>query len=82
MEQRVNSKNLCWRVGDGQSISIKCDAWIPRIPGFQCKWCALSSEDQRTVNLMITGGEWNEVAVRQLFPFFEAEAILNIQLST
>lgn len=74
-------KGLCWRVGDGKSISIKTDAWIPGITGFRSKMCFNQNNTTKVESLITRSGEWDEDAVRQSFPIFEAEAILDIHLN-
>lgn len=50
-------KRLCWRVENGNSISITRDAWIPGLPGFRSPTCAISSEVPKVASLISSAGE-------------------------
>ena len=71
-----------WRVGDGKSISLKHDNWIPHSPtGVIYPICPLL-EDQ-SVNFLFTedGRSWDEAAVRTFFNDNDTTHILDISIS-
>lgn len=74
-------KGLCWRVGDEKLISVKDDHWIPKLPGFKSNIGYLASSSDKASTLMNGHDNWDEDAIRNLFPPVAAEAILDIQLS-
>jgi hypothetical protein len=59
---------LVWRIGDGTSIKVHEDNWIPR-SGAQCPLGQREEECPRLVSEFIVpeGGAWNEEMVRQHF---------------
>lgn len=71
-------KGLCWRVVDGNNISIIFDPWIP---GFRSRVNSVTDSTACVAGLISSRGSWNEVAVRQTFSPFEAEAVLDIVLT-
>lgn len=69
-------------MGNGKSISIRNDAWIPGVPGFKSMLCTMSSDSPKVDSLISRAGEWDVPAVRNAFPSIVAEAILDIHLSS
>ncbi|XP_075498859.1 uncharacterized protein LOC142537187 [Primulina tabacum] len=74
-------KGLCWRVGNGQGILAKQDPWIPTLPSFHCQGNDLLDDNAKVGNFITSSGSWNETLVRQHFPPYEAEDILNVPLN-
>ena len=71
-----------WQVGDGISINIATDSWIPGVPDFKPDANTSLPQDMVKVSDLISyTGVWNEGLVRQVFTPNEASAILAIPLS-
>ena len=73
---------LIWRIGNGLSVDIWKDPWIPSIEGFKVQslrqaWCPLF----KVAHLMNHNPKrWNEELIRVLFQDNEANAIPEIPL--
>lgn len=74
-------RGLCWRVGNGKSISVISDPWIPGIAGFRSNHSAISNHSTKVDTLINTNGMWNESLIRFLFIPVEAESIMDITLN-
>ncbi|KAK6147624.1 hypothetical protein DH2020_018536 [Rehmannia glutinosa] len=78
--KQILEEGLCWKVGNGESIEIFKDKWIPsrRQP-----WSnpSVSNTQVTKVSELICQGVWNEQLVSQLFPDFLAKEICAIPLS-
>ncbi|XP_017979793.1 PREDICTED: uncharacterized protein LOC18594299 [Theobroma cacao] len=81
--QQLIRKGAIWRVGDGQSISVLNDVWIPyespRLLSFPNQLIDEEMKvseliDQRTMT-------WNDVKITEISPPYECELILSIPLS-
>ena len=74
-------KGVVWRVGNGNSIQILRDNWIPRQSGLMVKSLKTWSRI-RWVNQLILPQtrEWNVPLINQLFYRFDAEEICKIKL--
>ena len=81
--QAVVEKGRCWRVGNGKSIQIGKDSWLPSksytriLSPLTASWASGKVNDLIVEEL----GEWNSAIVRQLFWPEEADLILSIPLS-
>jgi hypothetical protein len=77
---KLLEKGILWRVGDGKTIRMTKDCWLPN-----CHMLLkpnLSLSDELIVSYLIDEekGGWNETVVRECFKQAEAEKILNIPL--
>lgn len=74
---------LCWRIGDGKSVCIREDKWLPKIPtarlispaGSLPQSCKVSELIEEEAHL------WRSDLIRSEFLSFEASMILRIPLS-
>lgn len=64
------------RVGDGKSVVVYSDKWLPRPHTFKLVSPKLLPEDMRVAELIDRGGCWNEQLIRQKFLPVDAELIL------
>jgi hypothetical protein len=72
-------KGMISRIGDGRSIQILRDQWIPRDSGL--KVTALKKNTRlRWVNQLIGTKSWNTDKVSELFLDHDAQAILAIEI--
>ena len=69
-------KGLIWRVGDGASIRIWEDEWLPRDNLHRSRGASLLSRVEELIDPTI--GSWDEVLVRETFWEEDAECILCI----
>jgi len=76
-------EGLIWRVGDGRSIKIWGDRWLPTPVTHAVQTPINSMEDTSMVEKLIDKEQsgWNSTLVRHIFSPDEAEVILNIPLS-
>ncbi|XP_075515903.1 uncharacterized protein LOC142550711 [Primulina tabacum] len=73
------TKGIRWRVGNGKKIQTFSDIWIP---GVRDPLHDLSDQEHfKSVNKLIQQGSWNETVIRQIFPSYIAEEVLNIPLA-
>ena len=79
--KEVIIKGSRWRVGDGESVFVATDKWIPRNRDFGLVDPPLIPEDMRVADLKSHDGEWNEALVRVMFGKEDADAILAIPSS-
>lgn len=76
-------KGLIWRVGNGKSIQIQRDQWIPRNEGLKSAKFIRRSR-LRWVNQLINSEskEWDKELIENIFFPFDAEEILKIKIPT
>lgn len=76
-------EGLIWRVGDGRSIRIWGDRWLPTRVTHAVQTPINSMEDTSMVEKLIDKEQsgWNSTLVRHIFSPDEAKVILNIPLS-
>ncbi|KAF5447348.1 hypothetical protein F2P56_032905 [Juglans regia] len=76
-------KGTRWRVGNGATINILQDKWIPRPTTFrvQATCPSISIGDKVSSLIDQNSRQWNSKLVNQLFPQEEAEIIQQIPLS-
>jgi hypothetical protein len=75
-------RGIIWRIGNGATIRIKQDRWIPGVsPTSLCTLVPLT-DGQTVDSLLIEGGRsWDEPKVRSIFEEDVAEVVLQIPLS-
>ena len=73
-----------WQVGDGKSIRIWKDKWIPTPSAYQVISPRTLLPAEATVDILIDADHvtWRADLVKELFLDFEVESILSIPLST
>ncbi|PRQ18658.1 putative reverse transcriptase zinc-binding domain-containing protein [Rosa chinensis] len=73
-------KGVRWRVGDGRSIKVFGDPWVPGLENFKLSSRNGVDSDMFVANLMVERGVWNLSLLEQIFSEQEREAILKIPL--
>ncbi|CAL9022256.1 unnamed protein product [Prunus brigantina] len=73
-------KGLRWRVGNGLSIKVYTDKWIPAPSLFKIMSHPQLPLSTRVCDLFTPSGQWNVPLVKQVFWDQEVEAILQIPL--
>ena len=74
-------KGLIWRVGDGKSIQIQRDQWIPRKEGLMTAAFVRRSRIRWVNQLMEPDRKaWNETLIRQIFHPFDADEICKLSI--
>ncbi|XP_024156414.1 uncharacterized protein LOC112164456 [Rosa chinensis] len=74
--------SYCWQVGDGTSISVFSNNWIPALPLGKPTGLRLAVDEVHIVSdLMLGTGGWNVELIARLFSSEEAAAIMAIPLS-
>ncbi|KAL0303490.1 UNVERIFIED_CONTAM: hypothetical protein Sradi_6217100 [Sesamum radiatum] len=75
---------LCyrWQIGDGKTVRVWSDRWIPRPSSFQVTTAPNLLPLDATINTLFgeEGEAWNESLVRELFRPDDVKLILNIPL--
>lgn len=81
--QGVVEKGIRWRVGNGKSIQIGKDSWLPSKSSSRVLSPLSDSWAREKVSCLIDEdlGCWNSILVRQLFCPKEADVVLGIPLS-
>ncbi|BFG14167.1 hypothetical protein CerSpe_004410 [Prunus speciosa] len=81
--KQVLERGMRWQVGNGSSIRVWFDKWIPRLPSFQVLSPPPhdSFRNLRVDALLEADGNWNFRLLHDLFPVGEVEAISSIPLS-
>jgi hypothetical protein len=76
-------EGLIWRVGDGRSIKVWGDRWLPTPVTHAVQTPINNLADTSMVEMLIDKeqGGWNSTLVQNIFSPVEAEVILNLPLS-
>ena len=69
-----------WKVGDGKSIRIYKDRWIPRPSTFRPMSCSIMGENATVNQLFSPSGQWNVELLNSVFCEDDCSAILSIPL--
>ncbi|KAL0429893.1 UNVERIFIED_CONTAM: putative mitochondrial protein [Sesamum radiatum] len=71
-----------WRIGDGHTIRIWIDPWIPGNPSFRPSLRLEPLPPPTTVDQLFVseGGDWNVPLIESTFPPHDAQAILSIPI--
>ena len=79
----VLKMGCCWRVGDGTSIRVMSDSWIPNHPPKKIIFHPIEEEwEWRVFDLMVPESRcWNKEVIMAKFHKDDVEAILPIPLS-
>jgi ribonuclease HI len=74
---------LLWRIGDGRSVKIWGDRWLPRPSSFQIQSPCREWDINAKVNCLIdeSTASWNTALVRDLFNAEDADLICNLAIS-
>ena len=77
------SAGLLWRIGDGKSVSIWSDKWIPRPTSFSVMSPCTVLPKTTKVEDLIYGDppKWNKSLIHSIFINDEADLICNLPLS-
>lgn len=80
-ELKLLKKGLIWRVGNGKSIQVQRDQWIPRNEGLKVASFTCRSRI-RWVNQLIDpiSKTWNQGLIHRIFSVFDATEILKIKI--
>jgi hypothetical protein len=70
-----------WRVGNGKSINIWKDFWIPGSPSRKIE-TPRGNVICTTINALINPGQWDEILINDLFHPLDVGLIMRITLST
>jgi hypothetical protein len=74
-------EGLIWRVGNGNSINIWRDNWVPRDYNSKISQGETSARIRRVDQLLLQDcNNWNEALVRKISVLEDAEWILNLKL--
>lgn len=81
----LSSRNLLVKgvkkvVGKGNNIDIWVDPWVPTLPNFRVLSSDRGENAPRYVQEIITKANWDVVKLRELFSFWEYEAIVRIAI--
>lgn len=76
-------QGCCWRVGDGSSIRVKQDKWIPNHSSSRVLYLAIVEDEDWRVNELIVSdlNWWNRELIISRFHREDAKAICRIPLS-
>jgi hypothetical protein len=75
-------EGLIWRIGDGKTMRIWHDNWLPRKEELKVLGEKARSWLIRVSSLIDDQGGWDEGLIRRTFPPIDVEAILKIKLSS
>lgn len=80
--QRILEVGLRWKVGDGRSISILNDCWLPGVGNCRIQSDQISNEFNMVSDLIVPNeGRWNILLVRSLFSKEEVKRVLCISVA-
>ena len=76
-------EGLIWRIGDGNSVAIWRDSWLPRPTSYkvQSPCRLLNVEDRVSALIDASTTSWNTSLVREIFDPDEADVICNMAIS-
>ncbi|XP_059458257.1 uncharacterized protein LOC132187840 [Corylus avellana] len=77
-------EGIFWRIGDGRSVSIWRDKWLPRLTTYSIQTpCRILPEEAKVAELLDTNPiQWKKALIRDIFSEVEAEIICNIPVSS
>lgn len=81
MEKRFIMGGMRWRIGDGNSVRVWTDKWIPIPWSVKVGTPIFSHANLLVKDLIFQQGIWNEQLIKANFLSHEAEAILSIPLA-
>ncbi|KAL0411164.1 UNVERIFIED_CONTAM: hypothetical protein Slati_3706100 [Sesamum latifolium] len=71
-----------WQIGNGHSVNIVRDRWIPHPLLFRILTAPQSLDPEAKVDVLITKeGHWNEELIKSVFAAKDAKAIINIAIT-
>ena len=81
--QRVVQHGYRWQVGNGNSIKIWADKWLPTCSTFKVTTHPHALHPESHVNSLINNdmGNWRIGLIKEIFLPHDAQAILSIPLS-
>ncbi|KAK2663928.1 hypothetical protein Ddye_002502 [Dipteronia dyeriana] len=71
-----------WRIGDGDTVKIYQDRWLPRPSTFKVLSASLLGRDSLVSSLKLVSGEWNAMMIHDLFRPEDAKLILSLPFSS
>ncbi|GMI71693.1 hypothetical protein like AT4G29090 [Hibiscus trionum] len=75
-------KGISWTIGDGRSVNIWNDVWVPGLPNGRIVVDSISTQFSWVADLIDEQGRtWKEDVIRLLFTHDQAEQILKIPLA-
>ena len=76
-------EGLAWRIGDGVSVDIRNQKWIPTLLDMQVQHPDVIPYGFQSVHQLINHEtrHWKEEVVREVFSIHDAEHILSISLA-
>ena len=79
----VLERGTRWRIGNGQSVSVWQDRWLPRPIYFKPMTPCVNFNlvNLKVSDLLLSSGSWNEQLVSDIFLPIDAEIICNLPLS-
>ncbi|KAH7576723.1 hypothetical protein JRO89_XS01G0136400 [Xanthoceras sorbifolium] len=75
-------EGLCWRVGNGTSILVYKDRWLPRPNSFQVISPPVLGSSCLVSSLWSALGSWNSNLIRRSFFAVDADLILSLPTSS
>uniref|UniRef100_A0A803PM68 RNase H type-1 domain-containing protein n=1 Tax=Cannabis sativa TaxID=3483 RepID=A0A803PM68_CANSA len=79
--KKIIQKGYRWRIGNGNSVRVLEDPWLPRPVTFKVYDKPSLPEGMYVVDLMKGNGEWDEEFIRAFFNPTDAELILGMPTS-
>ena len=79
----MHEEGLMWRIGDGRSVKILGDTWLPKPSSFKIQSPCQGLNVNATISTLIDTStvSWNGSFIRQSFNQEEVEIICNFPIS-
>ncbi|GMI85638.1 hypothetical protein like AT4G29090 [Hibiscus trionum] len=75
-------KGIGWIIGDGKSVNIWNDSWVPGLPDGRIMVDSISTQFTTVSDLIDEQGLWKEGVIRMLFSPIQADQILKVLLAS
>lgn len=69
-----------WRIGDGSSVKVWTDKWIPRQPTLPNNLPSYTVDPEMQVSELIVNGQWDKAKLVEMFPLNQVSNILTIAI--